>query len=155
MSEIQQAITRPDRMEGYLGKLVVLGGSILLAIFLAEAFGKGTDMAKVFDVGLAPAVSFTGGWKTLAAAATAEPLVSVSTPCKGVWLGARVNADGGAVNTKPVFVGSSVAKAVYNQGAIPIMPDNVLGIVIRIDDAKKVFVKAGVNGEGVAFQIFL
>ncbi len=58
------------------------------------------------------------------------------------------NADGVGTNTKPVFLGNSV-----NQN-MPLLPSSISGVVLSIDDASKVFVKVGVNGEGVAYRIF-
>lgn len=98
--------------------------------------------------GEAVPTSFPGGTLLVAAAATPEPLVAVATPCLAVWVGARIDANGDAVNTKPCLIGDEA-----NQN-IPIMPGNAEGVVIRIDDAAKVFVKAGVDGEGVAYRVF-
>ena len=98
--------------------------------------------------GVSPPTSLAGGTKTVAATGTPEKLVAVATPCKFVWLGARVDANGTAINTKPLFVGDS-----GNQN-IPLLADNFEGLVIQIDDASKLYVKVGVNGEGVAYRIF-
>ena len=92
--------------------------------------------------------SLAGGSKTLAAAAAAQPLVGQPTPCQAVWIGPRVDGDGVALNTKPCFIGDSQSQN------IPILPDNAEGLILRIDDAAKLFVKAGVNGEGVVYRIF-
>ena len=96
----------------------------------------------------APPSSLAGGTKTVAAAATPEPLVAVSTPCRCVWIGSLCDADGVGTNTKPVFLGNSV-----NQN-MPLPPSSVSGVVLSIDDASKLYVKVGVNGEGVAYRIF-
>jgi len=98
--------------------------------------------------GIGGCSSMAGGTKTVAAAATPEPLASESTPCRLVWLGARVDGDGNPVNSKPCFLGDA-----DNQN-IPVLPSNYEGLVIRIDDAAKVYVKVGVNGEGVVYRIF-
>jgi hypothetical protein len=92
--------------------------------------------------------SFAGGTKTVAAAATPEALVASSTPCRFVWVGARVNGDGAAQNTKPVFLGDSAGQN------IPVMPNDFEGVTVPMDDAQKVYVKVGVNGEGVAYRVF-
>ena len=89
-----------------------------------------------------------GGEKTVAAAATPEALVAVATPCSFVWLGARVDSVGAALNSQPVFVGDA-----DNQN-IPVMPNNFEGVVITIDDASKLFVKVGLDGEGVVYRVF-
>ncbi len=102
--------------------------------------------APLFDV--AGCASFTGGTKTVTLAGTPESLVTESTPCRFVWIGARVDADGNPLNTKPVFIGDSA-----NQN-IPVMPSNYEGIVIRINDASKFYIKAEVNGQGIAYRIF-
>lgn len=91
--------------------------------------------------------TLAGGTKIVAAAATPEVLVAVSTPCRSVWIGARVDANGAAQNTKPAFIGNSAGQN------IPVMPSNFEGFVVRIDDASKLYVKVGVNGEGVAYRI--
>ena len=92
--------------------------------------------------------SLAGGTKNVASAATPEPLVAEAAPCRFVWLGAPVDGDGVAVNTKCVFVGDA-----DNQN-IPLMPSNFEGVVVQIDDASKLYLKAGVNGEGLAYRIF-
>lgn len=94
-----------------------------------------------------PASAITTGTKTVASAATPEPLVAVSTPCRAVWLGARVSATGVALNIKPVFIGGAASQH------IPVMPNNPEGLVIAIDDASKLRVKVGTNGEGVNYAI--
>ena len=94
-----------------------------------------------------PASAITTGTKTVASAATPEPLVAVSTPCRAVWLGARVSSTGVAQNTKPVFIGGASGQH------IPVMPNNPEGLVIAIDDASKLRVKVGTNGEGVNYAI--
>jgi len=98
--------------------------------------------------GIGGCSSMAGGTKTVAAAATPEPLASESTPCRLVWLGARVDGDGNPVNTKPCFLGDADSQN------IPVLPSNYEGLVIRIDDAAKVYVKVGVDGEAVVYRIF-
>jgi len=97
---------------------------------------------------LAGCGAFAGGTKTVASAATPEPLVADSTPCRFVWIGARVDSDGNPLNTKPVFLGDSDSQN------IPVMPTNYEGVIIRIDDASKIYVRVGVDGEGVFYRIF-
>lgn len=96
----------------------------------------------------APPSSLVGGTKTVTSAATAQALVATSTPCRCVWIGPLCNTDGVGTNTKPVFLGNSV-----NQN-MPLLPSSISGVVISIDDASKIFVKVGVNSEGVAYRIF-
>ena len=96
----------------------------------------------------APPGSLAGGTKTVAAAATPEPLVATSTPCRCVWIGPLCDADGVGTNTKPVFLGDS------NNQNMPLLPNSVSGVVLSIDDASKVHVRVGVDGEGVAYRIF-
>ncbi len=102
--------------------------------------------APLFD--MAGCTTFVGGTKTVASTATPEKLVPTVTPCRFVWIGARVDTYGNPINTRPCFVGDSA-----NQN-IPVMPSNFEGVVIRIDDASKVFVKVGVNNQGVVYRIF-
>ncbi|NQU76015.1 MAG: hypothetical protein HQ546_06875 [Planctomycetes bacterium] len=86
----------------------------------------------------------------IAAAATPAQLVTASTACRFVWIGAPcVAATGVAVNTTPAFIGD-----VTNQ-CIPLLPNNFEGVIIHIDDASKIYVKVGVNGEGVHYRIFV
>jgi hypothetical protein len=92
--------------------------------------------------------SMVGGSKTVTPAATPQALVATSTPCRCVWIGPLCNADGVGTNSKPVFLGNSA-----NQN-MPLLPNSISGVVISIDDASKIFVKVGVNGEGVAYRIF-
>jgi len=96
---------------------------------------------------LAPATTFAGGTKTVTLATTPEALVADSTPCKRVWIGPRVNADGVPQNTKPVFIGDTTGQNV------PITVANLEGMVFSIDNAAKLFVKVGVDGEGVEYRI--
>ena len=100
------------------------------------------------DSGTAPPTSMVGGTKTVTPAATAQALVATSTPCRCVWIGPLCNTDGVGTNTKPVFLGNSA-----NQN-MPLLPSSISGVVISIDDANKIFVKVGVNGEGVAYRVF-
>lgn len=102
----------------------------------------------IFKVEITPATEFAGGTKTVAATGTPEALVTSATKCRSVWIGAPVDADGNAENTKPVFIGDSASQN------IPLQPTNFEGIEIEIDDAAKVYVKVGVNGEEVVYRIF-
>jgi len=106
----------------------------------------GENGAPLFD--LAGCATLAGGTKTVASVSTPEPLVATSTPCRFVWIGARVDGDGNPLNTRPCFVGDSADQN------IPVMPSNYEGVVIRIDDASKVYVKVGVSGQGVAYRVF-
>lgn len=92
--------------------------------------------------------AFAGGTKTVSSSAAPEPLVAASTPCRFVWIAARVDSDGLPQNQSPCFVGDAA-----NQN-IPIMMSNYEGLVIRIDDASKIHVRVSVNGEGVVYRIF-
>ena len=91
--------------------------------------------------------TFIGGTKTVSASATPEKLVALSTPCNGVWIGARHTA-GVASNTREVLIGDSATQN------MPIMPTNFEGYFIPINDAAEVYVKVAVNGEGVVYRIF-
>ncbi len=93
------------------------------------------------------ASTITSGQKT-GTAGVAVALVATSTPCKFVWVGARVDADGNVQNTKPVFVGGADAQV------IPVMPNGVEGLVVQIDDAAKLHIKPGVTGQGVSYAVF-
>ena len=97
---------------------------------------------------LAGCTTLAGGTKTVPSASTPQPLVAASTPCRFVWVGARVDNYGTPLNSYPCFVGDSA-----NQN-IPVMPSNYEGVVIRIDDASKLFVKVTVNNNGVVYRIF-
>ncbi len=96
----------------------------------------------------APPSSLVGGTKTVTAAATPEALVAASTPCRCVWIGPLCNTDGVGTNTKPVFLGDAASQN------MPLLPSSISGVVLVIDDASKVYVKVGVDGEGVAYRIF-
>ena len=95
-----------------------------------------------------PPTSMIGGTKTVASAAAPQPLVSAPTPCRCVWIGPLCNSDGVGTNTKPVFLGDGASQS------MPLLPNSISGVVIAIDDASKIVVKVGVNGEGVAYRIF-
>ena len=100
------------------------------------------------DTTTAPPTSLVGGTKIIASAGTPEPLVGVSTPCRCVWIGPLCDSSGVGTNTKPVFLGD-----VNNQN-MPLLPSSVSGVVLSIDDASKVYVKVGADGEGLAYRIF-
>ncbi len=106
----------------------------------------GENGAPLFD--MAGCVSFVGGTKTVASSSTPEKLVPDPTPCSFVWVGARVDGSGNPQNTAPCFIGDAAGQN------IPILQSNYEGVVIRVDDASKVHVKVGVNGQGVAYRIF-
>jgi len=93
--------------------------------------------------------SMVGGTKIVALAATPEKLVANPTPCRRVRIMSRVDANGLPLNTKPCFVGDSAGQN------IPVMVSNYEGVIVPIDDASKVYVKAGANGEGVNYRIFV
>lgn len=93
------------------------------------------------------ASEITSGQKT-GTAGVAVALVAASTPCKFVWVGARVDSNGNVQNTKPVFVGGQDGQV------IPVMPNGVEGLVIQIDDAAKLYIKPGVTGQGVSYAVF-
>ena len=106
----------------------------------------GPNGVPLFDV--AGCSSFIGGTKTVPSAATPQPLVATSTPCRFVWVGARVDNYGNPQNYYPCFVGDSAGQN------IPIMPSNYEGMVIRIDDASKVYVRVVSANTGVVYRIF-
>jgi len=99
-------------------------------------------------VDVASPTSLAGGTKTVPSSATPQPLVAIPTPCRLVWIGARLDNYGNPQNYYPVFVGDA---AVQN---LPIMPANFEGLVIRIDDASKLYVRVVNSGEGVFYRIF-
>jgi len=92
--------------------------------------------------------SLAGGTKTVAFGGVPEPLVESSAPCQFVWAGARVDDYGASQNMGPCFVGDA---AVQN---IPVMMANYEGIVIRIDNAAKLYVRATNDGDGVVSRFF-
>jgi len=98
-------------------------------------------------VATAPPTSMVGGTRT-APTTAARKLVTAVTPCKFVWIGARVDAAGALQNTALVMIG--------DQGSqnMPILATNIDGFLIQIDDASKVYIKPTVAGEGVAYRIF-
>ena len=89
-----------------------------------------------------------GGTKTVPSASTPQPLVAASTPCRFVWVGARVDNYGNPLNSYPCFIGDSAGQN------IPVLPSNYEGLVIRIDDASKVYVRVVSGGNGVTYRIF-
>lgn len=103
---------------------------------------------EVLSVRVVPPSTLAGGTKTCANAATAEKLVATATPCRAVWVGPRITSAGAAQNTKPVFLGDAAGQN------IPVMPTSYEGLTLLVDDASKVYVKVGTNGEGVAYRVF-
>ena len=94
-----------------------------------------------------PIESMAGGTKIVTSAAAPEKLLASSRPCRAVWFGAPMDTNGEATNTKPIFIGDADSQN------IPIVPTNFEGIVISIDDAGKLYVKAGADGEGVVYRV--
>lgn len=103
------------------------------------------DGAQLVDI-TAPSI-FIGGSKTPSQAGVAEPLVSESTPCRFVWVAAPIDNEGTATNTKPVFLGDSELQN------MPLLKNNYRGVVIRIDDASKIYVRSNLAGDGVVYRI--
>jgi len=99
--------------------------------------------------------SFSGGVLTIAAAATPQQITATSTKCQWVWVGAPVDADGVASNTKPVFIGESSDQSKVGTGPLPILPSNFEGFIIQIDDVSKLWVSAGVNGNKLHYRYFV
>lgn len=91
--------------------------------------------------------TFVGGTRT-ANPGSPQKIVATATPCRFVWIGARVDDYGNPQNSQPVFVGDNTGQN------IPVMPANFEGMVIRIDDASKIYVRAVGWGEGVTYRIF-
>jgi len=116
--------------------------------------GSGDGAATLGDLktaleGVAIPTAMICGTKIIADADVAEPLVDESTPCKSVWIGAPVTIEpGAAVNTKGVLVGNGTTQN------FPIMPSNFEGKTFPIDDASKLWVKAGVDGESINYIIY-
>ncbi len=93
-----------------------------------------------------PASTFAGNTKTVSPAAAA-PLVAASTPCRAVWIGARMGNDGTPTNTNPVFIGDAT-----NQ-TMALAKDDFKGFLIPIADASGIYIRPVTNGEGVAYRI--
>jgi uridylate kinase len=94
-------------------------------------------------------VALPGGTKIVALATTPQALVAVETKCRGVWIGARKDAAGAAVNTGRVLIGDSAGQN------IPLETTDTKGMTLAIDDASKVYVKVFTNGDGVDWRIFV
>lgn len=94
-----------------------------------------------------PPTSFRGGVKVVGEAAAPEPLVVESTPCSFVWIAAPLDDDGQQTNATAVFVGDSETQN------MPLLPGNYRGVVIRIDDASKLYVRSAAAGEAVVYRI--
>jgi hypothetical protein len=91
--------------------------------------------------------TLVGGTRT-ANPGTPQKLVATATPCRFVWIGARVDDYGNPLNYYPVFIGDSAGQN------LPVMPSNYEGLILRIDDASKLYVRTVNSGEGVAYRIF-
>ena len=92
--------------------------------------------------------TLSGGTKTVASSATPQPLVATPTPCRFVWVAARMDNYGNPQNTYPCFIGDAASQN------ITVMPSNYEGLVIRVDDASKVYVRVASGGSGVVYRIF-
>ena len=92
--------------------------------------------------------SFEGSTRTVSPPSSPQPIVGTPTTCRFVWVGARVGPAGQPENQGPCFIGDS------NNQNIPIMPTNYEGVVIRIDDASKVYVRVITANDGVVYRIF-
>ncbi len=89
-----------------------------------------------------------GGNKVVAAAATPEPLVAVSTPCVLIWVGAPHDDAGVAQNTTVARLGPA------GQEIMQLMPADAGGFYISHNDAFALYVNVGVNGESVDYALF-
>ena len=134
------------------GLLVEDGTTIATAVSAAitglQGDGSTIGQLKAALATLAPPSTFAGGVKTVAAAATPEKLVAVATPCRAVWIGAPCDATGAATNTETALAGDSATQS------MPIAPTDFHGQVFPIDDASKIYVKAGADGESLNYRIF-
>ena len=98
------------------------------------------------------------GEKTVAAAATPEALVSTSTPCKKVWIGAPYfHATGashtvGEQNTGTALIG--IGPTNNQSGGRTLTKANYTGFEIEINDAQDIIVEVGSNGDAVEYQIY-
>lgn len=101
--------------------------------------------APLFDI--AGCTTFVGGTRTANPGAP-KKIVATATPCRFVWVAARMDDNGNPQNYYPVFIGDSAGQN------IPVMPANYEGLVLRIDDASKVYVRAVNWGEGVVYRVF-
>lgn len=93
---------------------------------------------------VAPAIITTG---QVTCTGDAQELVTSDTPCAFVWIGAQVDANGAAVNTKPVFIGNSAAQL------MPVLTTDAKGYFFGVNNAQDVYVK-GTAGEKVSYMIF-
>ncbi len=104
-------------------------------------------------VGETPPSSFAGGSKVPAEAGVAEPLVSVPTPCRFVWVGVPIAPPEGedvtswARNTSPVLLGDQASQN------LPLTPHTFRGVVIHIADASLIYVRSHTPGDGVEYRI--
>jgi hypothetical protein len=89
--------------------------------------------------------TFTGGTKNVATTNTAVQLVSTSTPCYAVWIGAKQTAGTGS-NTGVILIGDSATQN------IPILNSNLEGFSITINDASKLYINGTAN-DGVFYRI--
>lgn len=84
------------------------------------------------------------GRKVVAAAGTAERLVSENTPCRKVTIMAELD------NTDYVVIGdSTVVASLATRRGIPLSAGT--SITLDIEDLYAVWIDAAVNGEGVTF----
>jgi len=105
----------------------------------------GTNGAPLFDV--AGCASFIGGAKTVPSAGTPQALVASSTPCRFVWIGARVDTYGNPMNTRPCFVGDAAS-----QNIVLMQTAGGYG-VLTSDSGEVTYMKVG--GAGVGFGVGL
>lgn len=106
------------------------------------------DVVTALQALLPPSSEIICGSKTVADIGTPETLVPAATSCKGVMIMAPCSALGVPANLMSAFVGDNTVQN------IPIMSSNIEGVMIQIDDAHKLYVKVGVNGESVNYVIF-
>ncbi len=94
-----------------------------------------------------PSVGGSEGSKNVAAAATPETIVAVSTPCRRVIITAR------AGNTKPIAYGFSNAVRATAGAEVGAQLAAGASVSLPVADALLVWIDAQVNGEGVSFTI--
>lgn len=104
--------------------------------------GSGSVLVNVTAPG-----SFAGGTMVPAQAGVGEALVADIETSHFVWVAAPMDNDGNATNSKPIFLGDAGGQN------MPLKPGNYRGVVIRIDDPRKLYVRSVVAGEGVVYRI--
>lgn len=114
-----------------------------------------TDYIKVKDLKKTQAISnnldyhstIDASVATIVATGVAQPLVGTNIHCNYIWVGADCDLSGTKTNDSAIFLGTA------SYQVLPIIPDDISGSYIKVDDAYSVNIK-GIPPDVLRYVIF-